>query len=873
MTIAERAMLYFTLSLIGVPTVTGGVLKQVTDTKHGSMYYPAIDDNGTTVYGTSNNNEFGDNPEHLWQIFKWDVASGLGSKLTNLPGLAVGVSVSDDAQWLAFTSTGDMLPELNIDHSTEVFVMRTDGSGLRQLTNVVPPMVGECYGAEISGSGNRVAFLATANLTGSNPANNLALFVIDIDGKNLRQLTPSLPFDESRPHHFAISDDGSRLLLVSSHNYLGTNPDRSEEVFVVNSNGTSFRQLTSFPSGFVSVATLSGNGNTVIYSTSHDQVAPIDPFSGQNLYAINFDGSNRRQVTNLLWVPTFVDLAVTDSGQQLHFVSDARFSPAVNPTGVTQLWRCNLDGSGLQQLSFVDDTYFAGVRSSGSGNRVTTLTLGPPPYSSTYGSFQLNVSNPDASNARELINVKGGEVHTADLDRGFTRMAFVSSDDPLGTNPAHTRLLWSARLDGSELRQLTLGPGFVDVISCSGDCMTIAYEQQVGGGASQVHSIRADGTLPRQLTSGSAGATNPAISRDATVIVFQSSDDLDDTEPPGSTSDVFSMSPDGTGLTRYTTRPTDSGFSVDELVPRVSATGQWIVYSSNDDSSGSNADRSYEIYRVNRDRSVRQQISSAPAGRVAKYPDVSGNGRLIAFVFNADPLGTNPELNDEVFVYDAELNTLRQLTTASRGSIFKLRIDELGNYVHFITDAPLAEFDPLRTRDTYRVRISDAKLERLSGITLRRGSSIAVVASQDGANTAFVASGVQAGANLDLGPELFLSDHELPAEFRINPNSETIISWQAEPGVLRYDAIRGDVANLSYNTDGSVNLGAVECLDNESVDLLTEKFREQEDPNPFPGTAKFFLRRPNLGLNFELGTWGTDALGNPRRPEGGSCPD
>ena len=141
--------LFATLLLALAVPCEAGVVRRVTDRRitsfgpHGK--YPiyevaasSLDDAGSTVFVNSSTNQLGGNPGHLFQIFRFDAATGAGQQVTSFPkgvsDLPGTVSVSDDGQWLAFVSRSDPVGQ-NHDASPELFVMRPDGSGLAQRTN------------------------------------------------------------------------------------------------------------------------------------------------------------------------------------------------------------------------------------------------------------------------------------------------------------------------------------------------------------------------------------------------------------------------------------------------------------------------------------------------------------------------------------------------------------------------------------------------------------------------------------------------------------------------------------------------------------------------------------------------------------------
>jgi hypothetical protein len=139
----------------------------------------------------------------VYQVFRWDRATGAGAQLTSfhdgvLPG---DVSVSDDGGILVFASNADPTGE-NPDRSQELFRVDRDGGDLAQLTH------GEIGGGEIfsyrvAGGGGSVALAASFDYLGKNPEHAGRIFVMDDDGSGLRQLDTG-----PGAYQVGISDDG-----------------------------------------------------------------------------------------------------------------------------------------------------------------------------------------------------------------------------------------------------------------------------------------------------------------------------------------------------------------------------------------------------------------------------------------------------------------------------------------------------------------------------------------------------------------------------------------------------------------------------------------------------------------------------------------
>ena len=95
---------------------------------------------------------------------------------------------SPDGKRIAFgqaTLKGDKV------ESAEIFVMNADGSRVRQVTRVTAgkPFATDVLRPAWSPDGKQLVF-EVQNLETADPPNRRALFIVNVDGSDLRQLTP-----------------------------------------------------------------------------------------------------------------------------------------------------------------------------------------------------------------------------------------------------------------------------------------------------------------------------------------------------------------------------------------------------------------------------------------------------------------------------------------------------------------------------------------------------------------------------------------------------------------------------------------------------------------------------------------------------------
>ncbi|GAB4373026.1 MAG: hypothetical protein Kow0062_09770 [Acidobacteriota bacterium] len=859
------------LAVLGVAVAQAQVVRQVTDSlsdKTDMWPQGRVLSDGSSAYVPSTEDRFGDNPAHESRILRFDLETGAASPVAGLPGEVKAVTVDDAGQWLAFVSSADPLGS-NHDRSEELFVARTDGSNLTQLTDFPLPGAGYLLLVRISGNGSRVLFCSDYDLGGLNPGNAFKLWLISRDGSGLTPLADlGWPFAIG----WDISDDGSRVVFLSRTDPLGTNPDGSSEAFAVNGDGSGLRQVTSglLDTSWVS---LSGDGSTISLVSASDLVPPGNLFGIPFLYAVNWDGTGMTQLMRDALVFTST---ITDDGQTIFFSSNGSLVPGANTDRNYELWAVQRNGSGMRQVTDTPaPVYFLLAFVSGSGNRLLSeYDNGVPPggHDPDRSGEVVSVEG-DGSGLLQLSDTLTQDSGTPDVTGMGEMVVFVSHADLVGQNATHASEVFAADLDGENLRQLTAieaetrqtvvsGNGGVIVFASDGDPVGLNADRSF-----EVFAMDGDGANIRQLTNGPEESDQPAISQDGTLVAFGSFDDLDGSEGAVDTKDVFVIKPDGTGLRRLTTDANPSGSRF--INPQLDRSGTWVVFQASGDLAGTNPDGSLEIFRARTDGSVIEQITDNPADSGwTSEPTISGSGRWIAFASQADPLGTNPDAMFEVFLYDTQTATLQQITADPRRNSRAPVLSDDDQWLFFTSDAPLLEPGLLGSTGVYRVPVGGGPIERVSGLGVEGvfAEPVPLAVGQDGRVFAWSSSGSETGGNVDHNLEIFTADMRAPASIDVRGMVDTVVAWTPEAGPVRYDVIRGDVAQL-----GEGDLGPVVCVEDDSPDPDTVGYEDAE--NPSPGQAFFYVYRGTEGSAAGPGSWGRTSNGTERQPGSGSCLD
>jgi Tol biopolymer transport system component len=263
--------------------------------------------------------------------------------------------------------------------------------------------------------------------------------------------------------------------------------------------------------------------------------------------------------------------------------------------------------------------------------------------------------------------------------------------------------------------------------------------------------------------------------------------------------------------------------------------------------------------------------------------DTSGDGTKVVFTYTGNPLGTNADDNEEVFLYEpAAAPALRQLTVTTKGNQAYARFSRDGRYVVFQSDSELLENDPDHAfRSLYRYDLTTSTLERSGGLRSENfGLAVSNIATQtsaasyphevnnDGSVVAYATFSDSIGKNPDEYWEIMTLDYNAPNPPVISPHAApTTVTFEPEPGLVSYDVIRGDLANLR-NAGSTVDLGAVACIENDSGDTTTVGYPDVVTPSP--GQGFFYIFRGSMSIATGPGSYGTGTAGE-RVAGSGDC--
>ncbi len=321
----------------------------------------------------------------------------------------------------------------------------------------------------------------------------------------------------------------------------------------------------------------------------------------------------------------------------------------------------------------------------------------------TQGSNAVPLTNLSKTNTDSL-----GPVWSPDGRKiTFTSRRALDGSDAVNTNSTFN--IWVMNADGSGVTPLTkltaLGADSSDAV-WSPDGSKIAFDSSRAldgsdaannASTSNIWMMNADGSGAAPLTkliSKNASSVFPVWSPDGSKIVFESTRALDGSDNPNSTTNLWVINADGSGvapLTKLTVFTTTEN-------PVWSPDGSKIIFQSTralDGSDGANTNQTFNIWVVNADGSGTSALTKLTANGVSSVAPVwSLNGNKIAFTSGraldgSNAANANSDLNVWIMNVDGSGAAALTMFTAPNAFTFFSAWSPDGSRIAFIANSAL----------------------------------------------------------------------------------------------------------------------------------------------------------------------------------------
>lgn len=267
-------------------------------------------------------------------------------------------SIDAAVKKVAFTSFCDLVQGENGDGNSELFVMNVNGTGLTQLTSSVGGL--GVINPQISWNSQKIVFASDRDLiSGQNTDGNYEIFTVNADGTGLTQLTNTtggrVDFGFQGNTGPCFDPKAQKIVFSSDRDLIpGGNSDGNNDLFVMNADGSGLAQLTATTGGWgIGGGCLNANDTQVILDSDRDLVPGGNLDGNYEIFTVKATGSGFVQLTNTISPASGfgnVSAIWTSDAKTVFFRSDIDWTGG-NPDANQEIFRMNVDGTNKVQMT------------------------------------------------------------------------------------------------------------------------------------------------------------------------------------------------------------------------------------------------------------------------------------------------------------------------------------------------------------------------------------------------------------------------------------------------------------------------------------------------------------------------------------------
>ena len=390
--------------------------------------------------------------------------------------------------------------------------------------------------------------------------------------------------------------------------------------------------------------------------------------------------------------------------------------------------------STITQITSSTGSFSSGPSISANGTRIAFNSRANLTGGNADGSNEIFLYDAATAAFTQVTNSAGGLTQSSSISADGTRIAFSSNANLTGGNADFSNEIFLYDAATSNLTQVTNGPSvFAESLdpSINADGTRVAVDSSAnltGGnadGSVEIFLYVAATAAFTQITNSTAGQSrSPAISADGARIAFSSTVNLTGGNADGN-SEIVLFDTATANFTQLT-----SSTSGHNEHPSISADGGRVAFSSTSDLTGSNADGSQEIFLLDTATANLTQVTNSTAGQ-SRSPAISADGTRIVFDSDADLTGGNADGNREVFLFDSATANLAQITNAAAGGSEGAAINTDGTRIAFSSSANLTGGNADGNREIYLAICSMPPSERPADLLVSKSADRDPVKSGD----------------------------------------------------------------------------------------------------------------------------------------------
>jgi Tol biopolymer transport system component len=344
------------------------------------------------------------------------------------------------------------------------------------------------------------------------------------------------------------------------------------------------------------------------------------------------------QITNATGSGSY-EPAINSNGTRITFESDRNLT-GNNADGNIEIFLFDTTTDTLTQITNTTASQNLNLSINSDGTRITFESDRNLTGNNADGNIEIILFDSTTDTLTQITNTTEGFSYKPSINSDGTRIAFESGSDLTGNNA-----------DAN---------GEIFLFDTTTDTFTQITNTTIGGSFA------------------------PSINSDGTRIAFGSGSDLTGNNADGNT-EIFLFDTTTDTFTQITNTTAGLIFNIS-----INSDGTRIIFASEKDLTGNNADGNTEIFLFDTTTDTFTQITNTTAGS-NDYPSTNSNGTRFAFHSDRDLIGNNADGNTEIFLFDTTTDTFTQITNTTIGGSFAPSINSDGTRIAFHSYSDLTE--------------------------------------------------------------------------------------------------------------------------------------------------------------------------------------